>query len=653
MGAALAALPDAPSEARRLLDRVDPLLPAAAPATRLAAGLVAFEARRYARALDHLAAVGRSGHPLATGALTQAASLAAQLGWTHQALELLTARQALQPAHVGTRQKMADLLAQTRNYEAAAAVLAAGPTGRRGALLHAEMLLALGDPGAARAIDAVEAAVEDPLVLAGLLGRSGAPDRAADVLARAPQTQDTRAARALCLLRAGRFGAALEASQDDPTSLMVRGAALLAAGPPLYAVGRSAEALLLLDAAILAQPQGGEARLWRAEARLRLGDEAGALEDIDRGVLLSGGYVLGARLMRYLLEVRAARRSTLGGVVTRVLEPLAPLIPGRSARRINAGILEELGPGLRSLGLSGATLATLAERSGVERVLPDVIVRLGGDRSPRGPDSPRAQARRTLELIRSAPPAAVLARFAALNDALGPSSMGVVHQGELRLWMGDWAGAIADFGEALRRNRHTRWGWIGQLGSEAVGGDPERALAVGARGVEVMGGYGPSHYVYRAEALWRLDRHAEARADLEEAVGLNPTRIGAWLTLAVVTAEQGDGARLTDVLEHLVPRVAPMLSMAAQATGTPLETIWRDDGSLGSDRAALLPVLRAARVMMRGNRSSSCLTWFAPDGSLRLTHRPRPSGNDPSRTGSDVRRRRAAQLLALSAASPR
>ena len=56
----------------------------------------------------------------------------------------------------------------------------------------------------------------------------------------------------------------------------------------------------------------------------------------------------------------------------------------------------------------------------------------------------------------------------------------VVHRAELLLWMGRYEEARAAFERSLELNRHTRWGWIGQLGNESFLGDPERALALSA-----------------------------------------------------------------------------------------------------------------------------------------------------------------------------
>ena len=56
------------------------------------------------------------------------------------------------------------------------------------------------------------------------------------------------------------------------------------------AQGEAKEARVLLDASVAADASRGEAQIWRAEARLRLGDEAGALVDLDEGVAV-GGYL--------------------------------------------------------------------------------------------------------------------------------------------------------------------------------------------------------------------------------------------------------------------------------------------------------------------------------------------------------------------------
>lgn len=55
---ALRALDDSPSDARRLLDALGPRLRRADPAARIAAGLIAFEARRYDDALGWMESAG-------------------------------------------------------------------------------------------------------------------------------------------------------------------------------------------------------------------------------------------------------------------------------------------------------------------------------------------------------------------------------------------------------------------------------------------------------------------------------------------------------------------------------------------------------------------------------------------------------------------
>lgn len=84
------------------------------------------------------------------------------------------------------------------------------------------------------------------------------------------------------------------------------------------------------------------------------------------------------------------------------------------------------------------------------------------------------------------------------------------HRGELRLWLGDVHGAVADLDAAPAIAAHTRAGRTSAGRWLAPPRDDPAALEEDARGVAVMGGEGPAAYVHRGEALRRLGRPAEA-----------------------------------------------------------------------------------------------------------------------------------------------
>jgi tetratricopeptide (TPR) repeat protein len=136
-----------------------------------------------------------------------------------------------------------------------------------------------------------------------------------------------------------------------------------------------------------------------------------------------------------------------------------------------------------------------------------------------------------------------------------------------------------------------------------------------ARGVEVMGGTtGPAVYVYRGEAHRRLGQLERARADLERAIELTPTRVGAWVNLALVHDARGDPEAFAEVWTHLERTASGLLSSAAAALGV---TLFRDPGDEPT-QAERRAVLEQALRLMRGNRSTSCATFFSPDGRLRF-----------------------------------
>ncbi|MCO4771619.1 MAG: tetratricopeptide repeat protein, partial [Deltaproteobacteria bacterium] len=356
------------------------------------------------------------------------------------------------------------------------------------------------------------------------------------------------------------------------------------------------------------------------------------LADLDAGVPAVGGFDLGAALLRHLVEQRSGGR------------------PGFGPRS-----LEELSEGLSRLGLERERQFAIRTVPGLEEAFGEAFRRLAGNRSgfgtvlragalrPLGPSlSPRAAARRTLELIRVCPPDEVLARFDAVQAAWPDSSMGLVHRAELLLWMGRHEEARAAFRGSLAINHHTRWGWIGQLANDSFLGDPEGALVVGEEGVRVMGGYGPSHFVYRGEALRRLGRLDEAKADLEYAVGLNPSRMGARLTLALLCSELGDAPGMRAQLGPLRAACAGMLATALEEEGLSTDVLWGAGGSAGDVGRVLL----RGHEMMRGNRSSSCHTWFNSEGQLRVNE-TRGDGQDPFRERMDDRLNQAAAILSL------
>lgn len=588
---------------------------------RLALGVAWFLCRRPEAAARQLEAAQQDGdRRVRVLAARLRAELLGVLGWNHEARDALERWLAEEPTSKAARRRLVDLLARSRAWEDVEAVVA---TPGELPLRRAAVLRERGRFDEARrelmALARPEMDESKRRRLADLLARAGAVTEARELLSEA-QSPEALADRSRLWLFAGRTSEArraaaeaLEAGATGDAAARARvtlGACVLLDGVERLTVEEpdhqaAQDALAALDAVVADRPRDGEARLWRAHAHAILGDHAAVLADVDAGLPAVGGFDLGGALLRHLVEQRAA-------------EP--------TEHRIEA--LEELREGLERLGFSRTELAAAGTLEQLEAVFGEAFVRLGGNRSgfgtrrredgsltPLGPTvSPRSDARRTLELIRVCGPERVLERFDAVQARWPRSSMGVVHRGEVLLWMGRYDEAAAAFEESLRINRHTRWGWIGQLANESFRGDPERALRLGEEGVRVMGGYGPSHFVYRAEASWRLGRRGAAREDFAEALRIGPSRMGARLALTLLAAEEGDSALVARELPALRRSCGPMLAAAAEERDAGPEAVWGGEASA----EALEPILRTAYDWMRGNRSSSCHTWVAPNGRVRM-----------------------------------
>jgi tetratricopeptide (TPR) repeat protein len=582
-------------------------------------------------------------------ALRTQSDLCGGLGWNHEARAALEEWVRLRPDALAPRRRLVDLLARGHAWEDAADVLAGASD--RMPLRVASVLRELGrhDEATARllALRTPTTSVGGLRRLADLLGKNGAVAEAIEVLEGAdeatPETLADRARLALWLgqgaqarslaeaaLAHGASGDALDrAEMVLAVCTLTDGGTDLAAVQPDSSAARDARDALtrVLDRA----PLLGEALVWRGHAHAVLGQSAEALADLDAGVPAVGGFDLGAALLRHLVEQRISPSPGFGRrSLSELAEGLARAgIPRERAYAIRtvSGLEEAFGHALRTLGGNRSGHGTVLGEDGRARALGPTL-------------SPRSDARRALELIRIAGPESVLAEFTRVQARWPESSMGVVHRAELLLWMGRYEEARVAFEEALAINYFTRWGWIGQLANESFLGDPERALELGEEGVRVMGGYGPSHFVYRGEALLRLGRLGEARPDLEYAVQLGPSRMGARVTLAMLCAETGDDAGVAAHMPALRQACPSMLAVALEEEGAPSRLIWGDAPSAG----ALLPVLRRAHRMMRGNRSSSCHTWFSDAGTLRVNE-DRGKDGDPFRERMHDRLEQAAAIL--------
>jgi tetratricopeptide (TPR) repeat protein len=190
------------------------------------------------------------------------------------------------------------------------------------------------------------------------------------------------------------------------------------------------------------------------------------------------------------------------------------------------------------------------------------------------------------------------------------------YHGELYLYLGDYVAARDQFERALALYDQTRWAFIGLGAVELLEGHPERTLPLLERSIELSRGAGPTLYVYRGEALFRLGQLEAAIADLEYATQLNPTRLSAWVDLALARDRAGESGALALGLAH-VRRVAPGLVHDA-AVAAEVDVSAADDPGPSPERETLQVLFETILRLMRGNRSSTCVTYFTDAGLLRV-----------------------------------
>lgn len=203
----------------------------------------------------------------------------------------------------------------------------------------------------------------------------------------------------------------------------------------------------------------------------------------------------------------------------------------------------------------------------------------------------------------------VLAYFADVVARHSDKPYPRCYRGELLVWLGRYDEARQDFMSALSMRSDTRWAYVGLGAVELLQGRPEGAIETLENGIRMANGPGPTTFAYRGEAHRLLGHHEEAIADLSHACREAPLRTGAWINLALAQGALGSVEEQARIFRHL-HELAPGLVMeaCAETAVSPLRA-----ASTEEQRR----VLERARVMLRGNRSSTLGTWFNERGQLR------------------------------------
>lgn len=587
-----------------------------------AGGLTPPLRERAARALsdaglpvDALATLRQRGaEPPSTAATLHEADLLRQLGQSVEAFATLRRAAERDPSDSTLALRCASLALSAWAPELAAPPLEAAlrlhPEDAELRDRIAEIAVALGRADAAgRVQDALDASPTEVATAVERLIALGLPDRGTACVGDAP-TDDPRtlARRAhLRLLQGALTEARVDAASalaHDPgcvPALVVLGAVAVLRGEP--------DALALLDRAVAA-PEPKErnpwlgrdtALAWRAEARWRAGDLHGAFSDARDALARASPYHLPAHLLTML-----------------VTSPHTDAAPGDDAlddaERL-ALARSRMPPGERIWSSWGhhayAGCHELLAQLGNDRTRFPTIRGTSGPIGLTWDPYPRHLTRGLQQSLRVRPPGEVLDAFRALQDRHPHDPTLHTYEGETLLWLGRYAEAHAAFERARERFDRTTWAWIGRGAAELMLDRPADALATFAEGVQRSQSEGPSLFVYRGEAAWKLGRLDDARRDLATAVRRHPRRVAAWVLLARLELADGRPARAHAVVEALV-RGAPGLVS--------------DLGGL-DPKAEPDAWLSAVLDRMRGNRSSTVHTWVASDGDLRfLAWTPPTSG---------------------------
>lgn len=593
----------------------------------LVASVARFALRAYGDAVAALEGfVARDPPPAALLVASSArVTLLGRLGWYHEALVALDDAIARFPEVMSLRvaaSRLHDTLHDTEGAEAhLRAAFALDPASVDVPLRASQLLASSGDVAGARAwLAEVIPRADSPALLGDVAAHAmalGDYDVSESLYLRVQSLSpdDVSARVALGTLAAWRGDAAgacahadavLDACPDHAAGLRLRGVSRALDGDV-------AGALEDFTAAVARDPTDAESFVWRAELLLRLGDAEAALVAVQRGAELSpdGSDYVAAQLIRSLALSRLGR---FPGMPDHVLRPAVDALCGSpTSPRSTVARMEHALAALRG---NRSTTLTRVDASGA-------LVRVATEVSPRVP------AKHALwRFVATADVAAALRAFERVRAAYPSAAEPSNYEGEAHLYAGSYAEAGRCFTRALAQYGRSRWAFIGLAAVAVLEGRLDDALDVMIRCVEASGPPGPTAYVYRGEAYRRLGRVDEARSDLEHAVRAHPSRVGAWVNLGLLQVATGDVAAVDTV--RALREVAPGFAADALAELGLDEDAWSSPASWG-------PLLERMLHMLRGNRGSSCVTYFTRDGRLRTAPAESPARFDAAALLARVR----------------
>jgi tetratricopeptide (TPR) repeat protein len=364
--------------------------------------------------------------------------------------------------------------------------------------------------------------------------------------------------------------------------------------------GAHHDALAHLDRALELDPQQQEALLWHAEASLKLGEARTANRDLFAAAFDDTAvWQLLFALVRSALDPSKALHGPLAFFHRALLRDVHPT--------------EVHEPAFASDDATRALLwQTLARFSG-SRASPFSMFDAAGRLVPADElASTQVRATRWQHRLLTTPVEQVLDGFVDLAQRYPDSPHPHTYTAEIELWLGNYETAWQLTDDMWQRTR-TRWAYIGSGAALGLLGRFDEALERWEIGRQTFETFLPQEatYCYRGEVYRLLGRFDDARSDLEQAATSNPTRVGAYINLALVYLEHGDNAALEQALAWIAARAPLLVWEASRAAGvTP---------SIHVDRNAPARVLEHALRLMRGNRSSVMHTFVDDRGRLRVT----------------------------------
>lgn len=389
--------------------------------------------------------------------------------------------------------------------------------------------------------------------------------------------------------------AALAIDAESTVALRIRATLHLLAG-------KSDDGERDLERVLARDPYDPLALVWRGEAERRRYHWEKSWADLGRGIERTRGYPIGAHTT--LVATHAGRH--FGGALDpdlyrelcQILTPLFSVLgEGTDAPRSNREISQRLEAVLRAMqGNRGPRPSYVHE----------------GTLKPLDlPMHARFQARAFQELLRTRPASYVLGALETLARERPTESTVYCHIGEVHLWLGEYDHAEKAFLTAIDLARDTRWAYVGLCATELGRDHPEAAIAWCERG-EREAIPGRTQYAYRGEAHRRLGDRERALWDLDKSIELTPTRLSAWINLALVDREP---MVVASTFRGVFQQAPGLVHDAANELGLEVDR-------LGFDHDARVHVFEHVLEMMRGNRASSFVTYFTRAGELRFVPPP-------------------------------